>query len=134
MSKTLLTTLPEKERKGTTNEHFVLMAVAERAWLTRDYRLAAVVAATWTLLGWGIQWLDCYKAGREEWSRFLAAATYGKNRRLLRAEARGFARCLASLEAVGIVNDESVADARWPDRNAPVEPPQRQGGATEAVA
>lgn len=43
---------------------------------------------------------------------------HAKNKRLLRAEARGFARALRSLEEVGVLNDETVADARWPGRKA----------------
>ena len=105
---------PPKERKGTTAEMCALELAAARAAEARDFRLMAVASAAWELLGWGHWFLaeEISIMGREEGRRFQDYAVGHKDRRLLRAEARGFVRALQMLESAGLLNERDLHEAR----------------------
>jgi hypothetical protein len=105
---------PPKERKGSVIEMLGLDLAAARAAEAKDYRLMAVASAAYALLGWDWWYLaeEISILGREEGRRFQEYAVSHKNRRLLRAEARGFARCLQMLEQAGVLNKRDLHEAR----------------------
>jgi len=105
---------PPIERRGSVLEMLALELAAARAAEKRDYRLMAVASAAWALLGWMPEYLaDAISIlGREEGLRFQEYAVSHKNRRLLRAEARGFARAIQMLTAAELLDERSLNQAR----------------------
>jgi hypothetical protein len=105
---------PPKERKGSVIEMLALDLAAARAAEEKNYRLMAVASAAYALLGWGWWYLaeEISILSREEGRRFQDYAVGHKNRRLLRAEARGFTRCLQMLEQAGLLNERDLHEAR----------------------
>jgi hypothetical protein len=105
---------PPKQRKGSTLEMLALDLAAARAAEAKDYRLMAVASAAYALLGWGWWYLaeEISILSPEEGRRFQDYAVANKNRRLLRAEARGFARCLQMLDGAGLLNESDLMRAK----------------------
>jgi hypothetical protein len=105
---------PPKERQGTTIEMLALDLAAARAAEATDHRLMRVASAAYALLGWGWWYLaeEISILSREEGRRFQQYAVSHKNRRLMRAEARGFVLCLQMLEQAGLLNERVLHEAR----------------------
>jgi hypothetical protein len=105
---------PPKERKGSVIEMLALDLAAARAAETKDWRLLGVAGAAYMLLGWGWWYLaeEISILSREEGRRLMEMSVSHKNRRLLRAEARGFARAIQMLERAGVLNERALHEAR----------------------